>query len=109
MGDGQGKDTVETNRKLALEMLERILGFDEVQGDRKVSFEEMVELMMKAMNMRSNKQQLDLLFKIYDSKDSGVINRFQIKRVANELGLELSESDIRAMIKRCSTDGSYIT
>lgn len=52
MDIGQGGDTIETNRKLAIEMIERILGFSEVNRESKVTFEEMIELMKKAMNMR---------------------------------------------------------
>ena len=47
-----GGETIENNRKLGYEMMNRILSFSEVQGDWKVNFQEMVYLMKKAMNMR---------------------------------------------------------
>ena len=54
MEDKQEIDTktVEANRMLVFGILERIMTFSEVTDDRKIDFEEMVDLMKKALNMR---------------------------------------------------------
>ena len=100
---------VENQRKLLYGMLRRVLMFREVHNDARIDFEQFVGLLKKAMNMRHTRKQLDLLFKIFDAKDTGHITGHHIHNVTEQLGMNMDREEVRSIVEKCSRSGSYIT
>ena len=100
---------VSNDEKLVYGILKRVIDFSEMWGDARIDFNEFVDLLKKAMNMRQTRQQVDMLFSIFGAKETGHISAHHILRVSKELGQELSQQEVRGILSKCSQSGSHIT
>ena len=53
-----------------------------MRTDPRIDFERFKKLLIKAMRMRQNKQQVDLLFKIIDTNKQERIRAYDLSRVS---------------------------
>ena len=60
------EDDIKGREKLVYDVLRRITNFSEVCANDRIDFCQFVGLIKKAMNMRQTKQQVDLLFNLFD-------------------------------------------
>ena len=95
--------------RLVYGILKRVVDFSEMWGDSRIGFDDFVELLKKAMNMRQTRQQVDTLFSIFGATETGHISAHHILRVSKELGQELSQQEVRSILSKCSQSGSHIT
>merc|ERR1712216_661034 len=74
-------------------------------GDATVDFEEFCIMMAEKMNQNDGKDELLKGFKLFDDDNTGKISFKNFKRVAKELGENLSDKELEEIIAEADTDG----
>ncbi|XP_018414735.1 PREDICTED: centrin-3 [Nanorana parkeri] len=101
-----------------LKVAMRALGFDVKKADvlkilkdydseatGKISFDDFNEVVTDLILDRDPQEEMLKAFKLFDDDDSGKINLRNLRRVARELGENMSDEELRAMIDEFDKDG----
>ncbi|KAI5144128.1 centrin-3 [Manis pentadactyla] len=101
-----------------LKVAMRALGFDVKKADvlkilkdydteatGKITFEDFNEVVTDWVLERDPHEELLKAFKLFDDDDSGKISLRNLRRVARELGENMSDEELRAMIEEFDKDG----
>ncbi|XP_023698682.1 centrin-3 isoform X4 [Paramormyrops kingsleyae] len=101
-----------------LKVAMRALGFDvkksdvlkilkdyDREGSGKITFDDFNEVVAEKMLERDPQEEILKAFKLFDDDDSGKISLRNLRRVARELGENISDEELRAMIDEFDTDG----
>ncbi|XP_064617475.1 centrin-3-like [Liolophura sinensis] len=101
-----------------LKVAMRALGFDVKKADvlkvlkdydrdgiGKISFEDFNEVVTDMMLERDPQQEILKAFNLFDDDGSGKISLRNLRRVARELGENMSDEELRAMIDEFDKDG----
>uniref|UniRef100_A0A663N871 Centrin 3 n=1 Tax=Athene cunicularia TaxID=194338 RepID=A0A663N871_ATHCN len=96
----------------------RALGFDVKKADvlkilknydqeatGKITFEDFNEVVTDWILDRDPQEEILKAFKLFDDDDSGKISLRNLRRVARELGENMSDEELRAMIEEFDKDG----
>ncbi|EOD09660.1 Centrin, partial [Emiliania huxleyi CCMP1516] len=113
--DTDGSGMIETKE---LQVALRALGFDskkdkvrkmiadiDLDGSGTIDFNEFVEMMTGKMGDRDSPEELSRVFKLFDDDETGKITFHNLKRVARELGENMTDDELREMINRADVDG----
>ncbi|XP_051875689.1 centrin-3 isoform X1 [Pristis pectinata] len=116
-------DLFDTDKDKAIDYHElkvamRALGFDVKKADvlkilkdydrdstGKISFEDFSEVVTDWILDRDPREEMLKAFKLFDDDDSGKINLRNLRRVARELGENMTDEELRAMIDEFDKDG----
>ncbi|XP_007891246.1 centrin-3 [Callorhinchus milii] len=116
-------DLFDTDKDKAIDYHElkvamRALGFDvkkadvlkilkdyDRDGSGKISFEDFSEVVTDWILDRDPQEEILKAFKLFDDDDSGKINLRNLRRVARELGENMTDEELRAMIDEFDKDG----
>merc|ERR1711966_502995 len=74
-------------------------------GDATVDFEEFCIMLAEKMNQKDGKEELLKGFKLFDDDNTGRISMKNFKRVAKELGENLSDKELEEILGEADTDG----
>ncbi|KAL7848182.1 hypothetical protein AOLI_G00229000 [Acnodon oligacanthus] len=74
-------------------------------GNGKITFEDFKEVVTDRILDRDPKEEILKAFKLFDDDDSGKISLRNLRRVARELGEDMSDEELRAMIDEFDADG----
>merc|ERR1711898_74210 len=74
-------------------------------GDATVDFEEFCIMLAEKMNQKDGKEEIMKGFKLFDDDNSGKISMKNFKRVAKELGENLSDKELEEIIAEADADG----
>ncbi|GAB1607138.1 centrin-3-like [Argonauta hians] len=83
----------------------KILYDYDIEETGKITLEDFNEVMTDLMLQRDPIQELLKAFKLFDDDDTGKISLRNLRRVARELGENLNDDELRAMIDEFDTDG----
>lgn len=86
------------------ELAEMISSVDD-NGDMEIDFDEFLILMKSRIGTRDPEQELRDAFKVFDTDDSGAIDRKELKRLMKKLGQQLTEAEIDAMMSEVDENG----
>mmetsp|Transcript_33523 Transcript_33523/g.107777 ORF Transcript_33523/g.107777 Transcript_33523/m.107777 type:complete len:161 (-) Transcript_33523:307-789(-) len=113
--DTDGSGMIETKE---LQVALRALGFDskkdkvrkmiadiDLDGSGTIDFNEFIEMMTGKMGDRDSPEELSRVFKLFDDDETGKITFHNLKRVARELGENMTDDELREMINRADVDG----
>ena len=70
-----------------------------------IEFDEFVEMMTGKMMDRDSREEIMKVFSLFDDDTSGHISFRNLKRVANELGENLTDEELQEMIDEADRDG----
>ena len=100
-----------------LKVAMRSLGFDvkkaevlqlvqqhDVAGSGTIGFDEFIEIMAERIAARSPEEELRKAFELFDEDSSGRISFRNLRRIAKELGENLTEDELQAMIDEFDAD-----
>ncbi|XP_059079144.1 uncharacterized protein LOC131877481 [Tigriopus californicus] len=101
-----------------LKVAMRALGFEPKKDDIKkmvaevdkdssgrLSFDNFLNLMAAKMSEKDTKEEIMKAFKLFDDDDTGKISFVNLKRVAQELGENLTDEELQEMIDEADRDG----
>merc|ERR1712086_754626 len=113
--DTDGSGTIDTKE---LQVALRALGFDskkekvrkmiadiDLDGSGTIDFEEFVEMMTGKMGDRDSPEEIRRVFKLFDDDETGKISFRNLKRVARELGENMTDEELQEMINKADLDG----
>lgn len=75
------------------------------EGLGKLSYEEFLHIMTAKMSEKDSKEEVLRAFRLFDDDDTGKISFKNLKRVAHELGENLTDEEIQEMIDEADKDG----
>merc|ERR1712138_190293 len=73
-------------------------------GDATVDFEEVCIMLAEKMNQKDGKEEMLKGFKLFDDDNTGKISMKNFKRVAKELGENLTDQELEAILGEADTD-----
>lgn len=114
--DTDGSGTIDAKE---LKVAMRALGFEpkkeeikkmiadiDKDGSGTIDFEEFLSMMTSKMGERDSREEILKAFKLFDDDNTGKISFKNLKRVAKELGENISDEELHEMIEEADRDGS---
>uniref|UniRef100_A0A8C4UAD6 Centrin 1 n=1 Tax=Falco tinnunculus TaxID=100819 RepID=A0A8C4UAD6_FALTI len=86
------------------EIKEMISDIDK-EGTGKISFNDFLVVMTQKMAEKDSKEEILKAFKLFDDDETGKISFKNLKRVAKELGENLTDEELQKMIDEADRDG----
>ena len=77
----------------------------DTDGNGTIDFGEWLTLMTKRTTDKDSRANINKIFMLYDDERTGFISVKNLRRVATELGENVSEEELEELIKRADTDG----
>eukprot|EP00300_Choanocystis_sp_HF-7_P041435 c8163_g1_i1.p1 GENE.c8163_g1_i1~~c8163_g1_i1.p1 ORF type:complete len:197 (-),score=32.07 c8163_g1_i1:74-589(-) len=74
-------------------------------GSGAIDFEEFLDMMTARMSDKDTREDIMKVFRLFDDDKTGTISLKNLRRVAKELGENMSEDELREMIERADSDG----
>merc|ERR1712072_1254678 len=96
--DKDGSGTIDVNE---LKQAMQELGFE---AKNQIDFDEFLDMMCARVN-KDNPEDIKKIFRLFDDDSTGKISLKNLRRVAHELGEDLSDEQLRDMIARADMDG----
>ncbi|TPX44814.1 hypothetical protein SeMB42_g03515 [Synchytrium endobioticum] len=113
--DTDGSGTIDAKE---LKVAMRALGFEpkkeeirkmiaeiDKNGSGAIDFAEFLELMASKMSEKDSREEILKAFRLFDDDDTGKITFKNLKRVARELGENLTDEELQEMIDEADRDG----
>ena len=113
--DTDGSGTIDAKE---LKVAMRALGFepnkDEIKkmiadidkdGNGTIDFEEFLAMMTAKMGERDSREEIMKAFRLFDDDETGKISFKNLKRVAKELGENMTDDELQEMIDEADRDG----
>jgi len=86
------------------ELIEMMSSVDD-NGDNEIDFNEFLLLMKSRIGERDPEKELRDAFAVFDTDNSGAIDRKELKRLMKKLGQNLSEAELDAMMDEVDING----
>mmetsp|Transcript_14411 Transcript_14411/g.27085 ORF Transcript_14411/g.27085 Transcript_14411/m.27085 type:complete len:160 (-) Transcript_14411:758-1237(-) len=113
--DTDGNGTIDPNElreamiNLGIEnknhIIYQIIGDIDKSGSGSIDFEEFLDLMtMKVGGDTDSREDMEKVFNLFDDDRTGYITIQNLKRVAKDLGEEMSDAELLEMIERADSD-----
>eukprot|EP00939_MAST-03C_sp_MAST-3C-sp1_P000992 g992.t1 len=113
--DTDGSGTIDAKE---LKVAMRALGFEpkkeeikkmitdiDTDGSGTIDFQEFLEMMTAKMSQKDSREEILKAFRLFDDDETGKITFSNLKRVARELGENMSDEELQEMIDEADRDG----
>lgn len=74
-------------------------------NDIKITIDDFISICQPLMSTRDTQSEIEKIFKLFDTDNTGYITYRSLKRVVSELGENLSDNDIQEMIDQADRSG----
>ncbi|KAJ7539414.1 hypothetical protein O6H91_11G091500 [Diphasiastrum complanatum] len=89
------------------EDIERMIADVDKNNSGSIDFEEFVYMMTDKMGERESREEIMKAFRLFDLGETGRISFKNLKRMAKELGENISDEDLHEMIYEADQDGDH--
>ncbi|XP_065159911.1 uncharacterized protein [Atheta coriaria] len=86
------------------EDIKKMVAEIEVDDAGKMSFEQFLKLMSTKMAEKDSKEEIMKAFRLFDEEEEGIITFAKLKRVATELGENITDDELQEMIDEADRD-----
>ncbi len=76
----------------------------DTEGAGNITFEQFIHLLTPRILEDDTRENIDHIFSLFDTERTGYITLKDLRRIAHEIGQDLSEEDINDMIRRADED-----
>lgn len=90
----------DTKNQVIYKMIEEM----DTEGDGVISFDEFLDMMTARISDKNTRDDIERVFKLFDSNRNGYISLDDMKRVAKELGEDISDKELQEIIQRADLD-----
>lgn len=87
------------------EEIKKMIADIDKDGSGKLSFADFLSLMTIKMAEKDTKEEILKAFRLFDDDETGTISFKNLKRVAKELGENLTDEELQEMIEEADRDG----
>lgn len=87
------------------EEIKKLIAEIDKEGIGTIGFEDFFAIMSVKMSEKDEKEEILKTFKLFDDDDTGSISLNNIKRVAKELGENLTDDELQEMLDEADRDG----
>jgi centrin-1 len=87
------------------EEIKKMIADIDKDGSGTIDFEEFLQMMTAKMGERDSREEIMKAFKLFDDDNTGFITLKNLKRVAKELGENLTEEELQEMIDEADRNG----
>ena len=87
------------------EEIKKMITEADKEGTGKVSFQDFMDLMVEKMAQRDPIEEIKKAFRLFDIDEKGKISFKDLKRVAKELGENMTDDELQEMIEEADRDG----
>jgi len=77
----------------------------DADGSGAIDFSEWLALMTKRVNDKDSRANINKIFALYDDERTGFISTKNLRRVASELGENVTNEELEELIRRADNDG----
>jgi centrin-1 len=74
------------------------------EGSGHITFEQFIHLLTPRLLQEDSRENIDKIFALFDTDKTGYISVQDLRRIAHELGQELTDQDFNDMIARADED-----
>ncbi|XP_027700855.1 centrin-2 isoform X1 [Vombatus ursinus] len=87
------------------EEIKKMISDIDKDGSGKISFSDFLAVMTQKMTEKDTKEEILKAFRLFDDDETGKISFKNLKRVARELGENLTDEELQEMIDEADRDG----
>jgi centrin-1 len=77
----------------------------DTDGNGTIDFQEWLNLLTKKVSDKDPREEINKVFALFDDERTGFISVKNLRRVAQELGENVSEAELEELIHRADSDG----
>ena len=87
------------------EEIKKMIADIDKDGSGTIDFEEFLQMMTAKMGERDSREEILKAFRLFDDDETGKISFKNLKRVAKELGENMTDDELMEMIEEADRDG----
>ena len=91
-----------------VEIRQMFIDMDKDLSSAMVTYDEFVEMVTPRMQTRDSREEIMKVFALFDDDNTGAISFKNLKRVATELGENLTDEELQEMIDEADRDGDGV-
>ncbi|XP_065702391.1 centrin-2-like [Patagioenas fasciata] len=87
------------------EEIKKMISDTDTEGTGKINFNEFLAVMTRKMAEKDSREEILKAFRLFDDDETGKISFQNLKRVAKELGENITDEELKDMIDEADRDG----
>merc|ERR1712115_346292 len=87
------------------EEIKKMISDIDTDGSGNIDFQEFLEMMTAKMSQKDSREEILKAFRLFDDDETGFITLKNLRRVAKEIGENMTDEELQEMIEEADRDG----